>query len=280
MICFNFTLPVVASDLNREEQIIASIDSSLKKITFLNNKINKTETILSYSKWSYFNGLAFSRETETIYFAALRDDEYKFAIYSLNINSLNKEPEKLISNGWRPALSLDSSKMAFLRNPNQLWIHNIKSKNSKKALNDIYSRSQCVWIANDKLLYHNLSDELIIFNVSKNEKKQTGHSYVVPGALSPDQNKVLCGSYYGNDIFLFYPSTNELKSIKKNKYLGFGSIFTWLNDGSGFLYTMQTWMNVLTLNETRDLFLHKFSGKDAHLLNTPGFSGGVSISLK
>ncbi|BBO67243.1 hypothetical protein DSCA_11730 [Desulfosarcina alkanivorans] len=78
-------------------------------------------------------------------------------------------------------------------------------------------------------------------------------------------------------IYLYTIKTNNIKLLKKNNLFSMGSSFVWRNDGKSFLYTRQTFRNLIKLNEIPSLFLYSLDGKEKKLIDKYSFFGGVQI---
>lgn len=273
-------MPVIADDTVKNEQFLASFSGALHKYTLERREIIAAEKILNNDRWSHVYWPSYDEEKDLIYFVAQDSHDIKSRtnIYRICLLSLDQEPIKLIVNARHPSISPDNNTMAFYRHPNQLWIQRLEKMNGKKVVSDIVNYQPCVWVSNTHLLYANLSNNLVSLDLNKGKKQETGYSHIVPGALSPDGKKVLCGSSDGKKIYFYSPVSNELTLIKENKFRSIGTSFIWLPDGDGFLFTMQTWSNILRFNESRDLFLYEFSEqKETLLLDKTALFGGTFL---
>lgn len=275
-------MPAVAKNAESEKQLIASFSGFLKRCIFQNDKIVSAENIIDTNRWSYVYWPSYDRARGLIYFEALDDIDQGAStnVYSINLLGPKQQPTKVIDNARLPSLSPDNNYLAFYRHPNQLWIKSLKSKKVKMVLADFDNYRPCVWGSDNQLLYNNLNDELVLYNLLSNEKRKSGYVNVVPGALSPDRGKILCGSSDGKKIYLYILSSKELRLIKKNEYRSIGTDYIWLPDESGFVFAKQTWQNLLMINESRDLFLYKFSGKETRLWKKIALFGGAFIDVE
>lgn len=283
IIGFLLKMPVYANNTMKHEQFVASFSGALQKCILQRDKIRIDRDILNNAKWSHVYWPSYDEAKESIYFVAKDrlDQDASANIYSISLLALNQEPKKLIDNARYPSLSPSNNLLAFYRHPNQLWIQNLENMNAQKAVSDIVNYQPCVWVSNTHLLYIDLDNELISLDVPKGERQKTGYSAIVPGALSPDGKRVLCGSSDGMKIYFYFPLSNKIELIKESKFRSMGTSFIWLPDGSGFLFTMQTWSNILRLNESRDLFLYMLSEKEETLLlGKIALFGGAFIPLK
>jgi hypothetical protein len=283
IIGFLLKIPVIADDTMKNEQFVASFSGALQKCTLQRGKISTAENILNHDKWSYVYWPSYDKVKETIYFVAksILDQGADPNIYSISLLASNQEPRKMIDNARHPSLSPNNSLLAFYRHPNQLWIQSLVDMNAQKAVSDFANYQPCVWVSNTHLLYIDLANEMVFLDASKNEKHKTGYNGIVPGALSPDGKKVLCASSDGMKLYFYFLLSNELKLIKESKFRSMGTSFIWLPDGRGFLFTMQTWSNILRFNESSDLFLYMLSEKEETLLlGKTALFGGAFISLK
>jgi hypothetical protein len=280
---FLFKMSVYANDTMKHESLVVSFSGVLQKCILQGDRISIAGNILNNDKWSHVYWPSYDGKKESIYFVAKSglDQDANTNIFSISLLAPNQEPKKLIDNARYPSLSPNNNLLAFYRHPNQLWIQSLKNMNAQKAASDIASYQPCVWVSNTHLLYIDSNNELVLFDVPKGEKQKTRYSGIVPGALSPDGKKVLCGSSDGKKIYFYFPLSNKIEPIKESKFRSMGTSFIWLPDGSGFLFTMQTWSNILRLNESRDLFLYMVNEREETLLlSKAALFGGAFISLK
>lgn len=283
IIVFLFKMPVYANDTMKHEPFLASFSGVLHKCILQRDKISIAGDILNNDKWSHVYWPSYDEAKKSIYFVAKDglDQDADANIYSISLLPLSQKPKKLIDNARHPSLSPKKNLLAFYRHPNQLWIQNLKNMNAQNFASDIANYQPCVWVSNTHLLYIDLNNELVLLDVPNGEKQKVGYSSIVPGVLSPDGKKVLCGSSDGMKIYFYFPLSNTIELIKENKLRSMGTSFIWLPDGSGFLFTMQTWSNILRLNESRGLFLYTLSeGKETLLLDKIDIFGGAFIPLK
>ena len=263
-----FVMNVLANDNVEKEQIVASFSGALQICILQQGKLENTQNILNHEKWSNAYWPSYDKEKKTIYFSAKGNIKQgsPTSIYRISSLSRDQEPIKLIDNARYPSLSPDNKFLAFYRHPNQLWIYGFGDMKSQRTVGDIINYQPCVWVSNTHLLYIDLNNELVLLDVTKDEKQKTALKGIVPGVLSPDGKKVLCGSSDGLKIYFYYPSSNKLELIKKSKFRSIGTSFVWLSESDGFLFTMQTWSNILRFNESCDLFLYDISDKEETLL--------------
>ena len=279
-ITFLIKMPVISNDTAKKDQFVASFSGALERFTLERGKISAAKNILNSNRWSHVYWPSYDEEKDLIYFVAKdsHDQESKTNIYRISFLSLNQDPVRLVINARHPSLSPDNNIMAFYRHPNQLWIQRIGEINERKVVSDIVNYQPCVWVSNTHLLYVNLSNDMVLLDLAKSEKKKTGFNSIVPGALSPNGKKVLCGSSDGKKIYYYSPISNELKLIKENKFRSIGTSFIWLPDGTGFFFTMQTWFNILRFNESRNLFLYTLSDqKETFLVEKIALFGGAFL---
>ena len=87
----------------------------------------------------------------------------------------------------------------------------------------------------------------------------------------------MCGSYDGKSISIYDVSTNEVSKVKESSIFSMGSSFIWYQDSKQFLYTRQSFKNLVTLNESRSLFLYLSNGEEIKLIDKFALFGGVYI---
>ena len=273
-------VPIFANDTIIHKEFFSSFSGVLQRCIFQDGKISKADNILNNDRWAHAYWPSYDKAKKNIYFFAKDslERENSAGLYSLSLFALNQEPEKLLNNVRHPSLSTDNITLAFYQHPNQLWIQILGEIHGKRIVSDMVNYQPCVWISGTHLLYIDLSNNLVLLDSTNGEKIITGHKSIVPGALSPDCEKVLCGSSDGKKIYIYSPLSNELKLLKENKLQSIGTSFIWLPDGTGFLFTMQTWSNILKFNESRDLFLYTLSDhEETFLLKKIALFGGVFL---
>jgi len=282
IIVFGYSLSMSANANSSKNKMpfLASFSGSLQKGLLSNNQIEIIKSVMDQQKfqniywpvYNLMNNLAYFEATEN-----LDQQGVSTNVYQSNLFVPDEKTKRIIRNAKYPSLSPNGRLLAFYRHPNQLWVYNFKDKIEKKIIDNIMKIQPCVWISNDSLLFYDMSNKMIQFNLLTEEKQETGQVNIIPGALSPDQKIVLCGSSDGKRVFSYSPISKKINLLKENKYCSIGSSFIWLADGSGFLFTQQVWSNILKFNESRDLFVYVFNGGETHLLNKIALFGGVSF---
>jgi hypothetical protein len=257
--------------------MILSNGSSLISYTIKSNKISETSNVINGIEWSYVTWPSYDERNKIIYFEAQNKD-YGFnrIIFALN-ESLNSGKAKRIIEGQRPAISFDGSLLSFYRHPNQLWILNTKTIESRLLVSNFSKSQPAVWISDQHLLYSDIDYKLVKLDVFAGVTESTGHQFLIPGALSPDRKRVLCGSYDGKSISSYYISSNEVKKIKESNIYSMGSSFMWFQDSEQFLYTKQTFFSLIKLNESRSLFCFLSNGKDIKMIDKFALFGGIYL---
>lgn len=182
-----------------------------------------------------------------------------------------------IIQGLSPSIPPDGSLLIYYQHPNQLWLLEIKSQIKKQIILNASNRKPIVWISDKDFLFTDKNEKLMRMNIVSERIKNTGHQYVIPDALSPDGERVLCGSYDGQKIFIYTIKTNSITTFKKTFFFSMGSSFVWTLDGKYFLYTRQTLANLIQLNESKSLFLCSLDGKEQKLIDWFALLGGFAL---
>jgi hypothetical protein len=256
---------------------VLATGGNLENYQIADSKIQSSHKLLDSKKWSYITGPSYDTKNGCIYFEARKNGRSPL-IYFFHFADKDRIPKQLIK-GRYPAISPDSKFLSYYVHPNQLWILNLKTKESKKAGSEMLNRQPAVWISNHSLLYATTYKNLRCFNTisGQNTRMADQMNEVIPGALSPNAEQVICGSYDGTKIYLYTLENKELKIIKKSRFLSLGTNFVWSVDGKGFLFTRQTWSNSLRFNESQDLFYWSLTGNEIHLSEKVALFGGVAI---
>ena len=276
---FNFKLSHATQDMN-DKYYIFSESGYLKALFVSNNKIKREfeisgDSILNNAYWPCYDS-----NNQIIYFETKdKADNYTASIFKTNISKSNYAPVKLFK-GRFPSLSTNAMQLAYYVHPGQLFVSELNGDNSRKIADDMPNHRPAIWVSKDTLLYMNKEKQLSLINISSGEKKNTGYSEVIPGStISSDGEKVICGSYDGKKIFLYFVKTNEIQLLKKTKMLSMGTSFVWSGDEKRFLYTRQTWSNLFRLKKAQDLFSYSLDGNEIHLSKTMALFGGSSLSI-
>ncbi len=256
---------------------IISTGNELIKCSLENDTIKSNTNLLHDKNRDGGVWPTYDRKNRLLYFEAPNE---KFGrskqIFSIELNKKSKIPIKVLE-GRSPSISPNGSLLAYYQHPNQLWLFEIKSQKKKKVISNLLDYDPVVWISDQHLLFTDTEKRMMKLDVVTGEIQSTGHKHVIPGALSPDMDRVLCGSYDGNKIFLYFIKTNDLVVFKKTSFFSMGTSFVWSLDGNSFLYTKQTLSNVIKLLEIRSLFLSTLDGKETKLINRFALFGGFAM---
>lgn len=235
-------------------------------------KINKQPLVsgnFQQAVWPSFN-----RETGQVYFEAKNTDIGSSpCIFAFSFPCEQTVPEPVIE-GRYPSVSPTGSLLAYYRHPNQLWVLDIKNKKSTKLTLDYVKRNPVVWISDKEILYYNTANQLAKINVSSGAKADTGLQKVIPSALSPDGEKVLCSSYDGKKLYVYSIKSNDLKILKKSSFFSMGSSVIWAPDSRHFFFTRQTFSNQIKMKESRSLFYSSLKKEEQKLVDEFSLFGG------
>ena len=227
--------------------------------------------MINYIQWPIYN-----RVTNDLYFEGRSEDAIHRGSFIYKYNHDNNPKTERLLEGRYPALSPDEKWLTFYQHPNKWKFLNLENMQTKEIVDEIDNFRPPVWISNNRLLYNSINNQLIILDLLTGEKRMTGYEKIIPGSLSPDGKKVLCGTYDGMKIILYFIDDNKIETIKESKFLTIGTTFIWRPDGKSFLYKRQTWSTVLQLREGGLLFLFSLEDKKETDLNSGiNIFGGV-----
>jgi hypothetical protein len=264
--------------MSKEYYLIPTTDD-FKEYLLDGNEFKLIKSI-SFEKIRNFAWPNYNKSNHDLYFAGLPDEGNSRTNYIYKYNASKKPNLETLIKGSNPSLSPDGQWLAYYQHPNKLWTINLESKQKMKLVDDIANLQPPVWVSNNSLLYYSSTNQLIILDIIRGDKRKTGHEMVIPGSLSPDGNTVLCSSSHSNKIFIYSIDTNKLETIKESNILSIGSNFIWRPDGKSFLYTRQTLANVLRFREMGDLFLFSIDDRaEKQLLKWFHFFGGVEVDF-
>ena len=258
---------------------LLSNGTSLIKCIIKENKASLTKDLLNGNEWSYVTWPCYDKKSEAIYFEA-ENKNYgsNRAVFTLTLNtSLNSKKVTKVIEGRFPAISLTGDLLCFYRYPNQLWLLNTKTMDSRILISNFANYQPAIWISDKHLLYSDIDNNLIKLDVLSGVAEPTGHKFLIPGALSPDRKIVLCGSYDGKSITFYHISTNDVTKIEESSIFSMGSSFVWSQDSKQFLCTRQTFSNLIKFNESRALYKYSINGKRVKLIDRFALLGGISL---
>lgn len=269
--------PALSSEIMKSELFVISPGNEMIFYRLKDDEIRGLSNFLPDKKWINVYWPCYSKENNKLYFEA---ENKTFGpsrqIFCIELNGKTKKPRKVVE-GRRPSISPNGKLLSYYRHPNELWMLEIDRQKEIRFVSDISDYQPAVWISESSLLYTDKNNRLMKLDVFSNKIENTNYDNIIPAALSPDGNWVLCGSYDGKKIFLYTIKDNKIEIIKKTMYFSMGSSFVWRNDGKSFLYTRQTFANLLKLNEIRSLFLYSLSGKEQKLIDKFSLFGGTSL---
>jgi hypothetical protein len=273
-----FIQPAFSSEIMDPELFVMSPGNEMIFYRLQDGKIRGLNSLLPDDKWSNAYWPCYDKTNKIIYFEAEnRNFGPSRQTFFIRMDDKPKNPKKIVE-GRRPSISPNGNFLSFYRHPNELWILEINTHKKKRIVGDISDNQPAVWISNRNLLYTDKNNHLMKFDVISKKKDNTGYKYVIPSLLSPDGKFVLCGSWDGKKIYLYTLKTNEIKILKKTILFSMGSSFVWRNYGKSFLYTRQTFGNIIKLNEIHSLFLYSLDGKEKKLIDKYSLFGGVQLN--
>ena len=241
-------------------------------------KIRGLNSLLPNDKWSNAYWPSYDKANRIIYFEAEnRIYGPSRQTFCIELNDTTKNPQKVVE-GRRPSISPNGNFLSFYLHPNELWMLEINTQKKMKLVDNISDYQPTVWISDRSLLYTDMNNHLMKYDVISNKTEDTSYDYAIPAALSPDGSQVLCGSYDGKKISLYKIKTNKLMVLKKTYLVSMGSSFVWRNDGKSFLYTRQTFGKIIKLNEIPSLFLYALNGKEQKLIDDYSLFGGAQLN--
>ena len=269
--------PALSSEKMDPELFVMSPGNEMIFYRLQDGKIRGLNSLLPDDNWSNAYWPCYDKANKIIYFEA---ENKVFGpsrqIFCIELDDKTKNPKKVVE-GRRPSISPNGNLLSFYRHPNELWILEINKQKKFRIVSDISDYQPAVWISERSLLYTDKNNHLMKLDVISKKTERTNFDYIIPASLSPDGNRVLCGSYDGKKIYIYTIKTNEIKLLKKTNLFSMGSSFVWRNDGKSFFYTRQTLGDIIKLNEISSLFLYSLDGKEKKLIDKFSLFGGVQL---
>lgn len=238
-------------------------------------------SLLPRERWGSLNWPCYNDNADIMYLEANREP-FGGSSHIISTTLLTSTHQPIIlTMGKMPSLCPNGEFVAFYRHPNQLWIFEVKTKDSKLLISDIIDIQPAVWISNRHLLYTNTKRNMLILDIISGNITNTGHQDIIPSVLSPSGTHILCGNYNGDKIFLYTPKDNTLKLLKNSKILSLGTSFVWFPSEQAFLYSRQSfWNNLIKFKEGQNLYIHPFDKKEKKLADQCYLTGGFFYSGK
>ena len=270
--------PAVSSENMDSELFVMSPGNKMILYRLKDGKIRGLNSLLPDNKWSNAYWPCYDKANNLIYFEA-ENKNYGLSrlTFCIELDEKPKTPKKVVE-GRRPSISPNGNLLSFYRHPNELWILEINNQKKMRIVSDISDYQPAVWISDQSLLYTDKNNHLMKLDIISKKAERTNYDYIVPAALSPDGNRVLCGSYDGKKIFLYTIKNSKIELIKKTTIFSMGSSFVWRIDGQSFLYTRQTFSNIMKFNEIQSLFLYPSNGKEQKLIDKYSLFGGAQLN--
>ncbi|MBI3313279.1 MAG: hypothetical protein HYZ83_03510 [Candidatus Omnitrophica bacterium] len=180
--------------------------------------------------------------------------------------------------GGKPALLKDEE-----MKPSQLLIKNILNGDEKIIAKDASPFGlPAIWLADDELIYKNISDGTVLININT-QKKQIWNlkKGISPNALSPDGKHLLCDDYLagGKNVYLLDLKDQSLKPVMHSWFFLIQSADFLSPDGKSFIYTRQSWEDLIPLHEVGNIYWRDLStGKEQKLSDNVALFGGFWLA--
>jgi hypothetical protein len=192
-------------------------------------------------------------------------------IYKANAKDSFQNSELLML-GRYPALSPDGDKIAYFNEHNNLAIKDVRFGTGmliEESYENLSVWRRPLWISNNELLYITKNEEVFVFNLSENSRSKLISEKLFP--VSSTDGAILFIDHDARTLFEY--KTGKLKVVFKNRLLSIGPGIVMLRDG--FLYSRQTWPEVLRLSESQALFyFRRDSRSEKELVSNLSLFGG------
>jgi Tol biopolymer transport system component len=245
-----------------------------------NNEIRKVSDILSLTEWNAIRP-SYNAIRDTILFEGRRyDDTFAWLFEIKGWRDKNRLRINRLIQGRMPSLSPDGKNIAYLNFDRDLVISAFQNLQKPIAIvENLRLFVPVIWLDESSIIFNDKDNNLVIFNVLSQTKRRLNARNLNPVAASKSRQQLLLVSNDGSKLVLIEPSTNLTKTLVRSKFLSIVASAVWLNDESGFLYSRQTWGNILTLSEVTSLFIHKIGKGEKEVLKKFSLFGGTSVTL-
>lgn len=189
--------PAFSSERMESELFVISPGNEMILYRLRDGKIRGLNSFLPDNKYINVYWPCYSKRNKIIYFEAENKNfGLSRQIFCIELGDKTKNPRKVVE-GRRPSISSNGKLLSYYRHPNELWMLEIDSQKEMRLVSDISDYQPAVWISEQSLLYNDKNNHLMKLDVFSNKTDNTSYDDVIPAALSPDGNRVLCGSYDG-----------------------------------------------------------------------------------
>jgi len=264
-----------------EEHFVLSNGARIYLYELNNNEIRKVSNLLSLTEWSAIRP-SYDVMRDTIIFEGRKHGDTFTWIFEIktwrdkNLLKVNR-----LFQGRMPSLSPDGKNIAYLNPDRDLVISALQNTQSPiVVVENLKLFVPVVWLDESSITFNDKDNNLVIFNLLSRTKRRLNARNLTPIALSPSKQQLLLISYDGFKLVLMELRTNITKILRSSKFLSTVASAVWLNDESGFLYSRQTWGNMLTLSEAKSLFIHKIGKEEKEILEKFSLFGGTSVKIK
>lgn len=268
---------ITLCNAENSEEIIISDGSNLIKFSIERRQLIDPIKLLNSDKWSYATWPSFNRHSNLIYIQGQNKDfglnQY---IFSFSIKPFGENITK-ITKGFYPSISDNGKLLSYYMHPNQLRLIDLETSKNRLLISNIAKGQPAVWLDDHTLLYSDTENRMMKINIFTSKTENTGHDFIIPGMISPNKDQVLCGNYFGDRICMYTVKKNQIKVLKKSRLLSFGTNFVWIGNSQKFLYTRQTFLNIIRLRESRSLFLYSSADMEDKLIKLFALFGGSAL---
>jgi len=194
-------------------------------------------------------------------------------IYKANSVDFFKSAELLMPGNY-PALSPDGDMIAYVNEHHIIAVKDIFS-GTDILIDEPYETLSLwrrpVWLSNNELIYVTRNDDVFVFNRSENS-----HSKLFSKKLFPVASRSGVVLFVDHDArSLFEYKAGELKLVFENRFLSISPGIVLFGNGDDFLYSRQTWSQVIRLSESNTTFYFSRSGgSEKELMSKFSLFGG------
>lgn len=252
-----------------QECVVLSSGSGISFAHYENDTLQFDTALLKGS--SLLNPVwpSYSKSMGVLVFEA-RDNGHH-GIYKANAEGFFQNSELLMP-GRYPALSPDGDKIAYFNEHNNLAIKDIRFGTGMlidESYDNLSVWKRPLWINNNELIYITKKEEVFIFKIS-----EKSHSRLISEKLFPVASSDGAILFLDHDArTLFEYKAGKLNVVFKNRFLSMGPGVVMLKDG--FLYSRQTWSEVLQLSEAQAIFyFRRDSRSEKELVSHLSLFGG------
>ena len=236
------------------------------------------------NKMYFFRSYVWPRKYQLVTFDLENQKEEETQALDSYIEALSLSPDEQWFAYLLGGLVTDPTGERAEPRPKRLVVRNLKSGEERvvaEGLNPYFTQAP-IWVSNKALLYWDISEHMIRVNIFSKEKEDMNFKGLEPCAVSPDGKKVIAidrRSDFDSTIYVLDLERKKPELVKRFSHFSLQGAFIWSPNGTSFVYTRQSWSNLLPFQEVGNLYWYDLATKrEIKLADTVSLVGGFWLA--